>query len=1452
MRLPQPLDTANLAKEWPRWKQAFAIYLRANNKIGESEANKIATFLWLVGPRGVEIYNTLYPNDGSVEDMFGQDEEGAAAAGGAAAEDADDEDAAAGGGDDGAGNRNAARTLAEVILAFDNYCLPRRNVAMEAFKFNLVTQTEKQSFGDFETELRTQVQYCDFKCSGCQMSYSDRMIRDRIIIGVQNKKLQLKLLDGKDDPLAKVIETCKIFEAASENRQLLDRKAGPLEVKAVEQKQPETVTQEVVDSITRRTCYNCGKLYHRNHRQMCAASKAVCHTCGEVGHFKVCCHKKEDGNRNRVNQATPCGGRGHRVNQATPSGGIENRVNQATPSGGWKKSVQSLNWTDAGKINQVDNACSVKYDFRTGSYRISSNLQDTDQIQRWKKIYHINSLPVEFKLDTGSDVNCVPLSIFKKVGGPIRTFDDGPVFDYSCNRINIHGKALLSCLDPSTNIPQSAQFLVVDDGFEPLLGLQTCSEFGLIKRLCSVMKVVDIPNNKNEFVDHFHDLFEGLGEFPGMNSIILKPNSIPTLHYKKRIPLALHDRVKDELNRMVEQNVISSVDYPTDWVSNMQVVEKPNGRLRICLDPKPLNKCIKREHYLIPTQEDLFSRLSGKHVFTVLDLSSGFWQMKLDEKSSNLTTFMTPFGRFRWNRVPFGLNSAPEMFQRRMVKIFGDIPGVEIYFDDLAIAGVDAEDHDFILSQVVERALENNVKFNADKLQYRQNRVKFMGHTIGEGEICPLDKDVRAVTQMPKPNNVSDVSRLLGLLKYLAKFIPNLSKRTSHLRNLTHNGVKWEWTNDHDGEFRDLCESLGKAPVLAIFDPEKPCKVQTDSSKDGLGCVLLQENGPVAFASRTLTQSEQKWAQIEKELLAVVFACSRFHNFLYGREFVVESDHKPLESLIKRDIDDVTPRLQRMFLALLKYPGLSLVYLPGKDMLVADCLSRAALKTTDESDSQLEGVVHSLTKRACMSEENYDRYVETLNRDERYMRIVRYIQCGWPSYHALDDLSQLFYKYRHELHYENGLLFKNHRLVIPNELQKLICKWLHAPHLGIEKTLARARMQFFWPCMTNDLKEVVESCITCEKFKRSNQKEPLLQDSLPDYPFQKVSTDIFEYGGHDWLVLIDAFSGFICCEQLQDKTMTSVCKLFDKFFNCFGYPTEIRSDNVPFNSLECDRYANRNNISLQFSSPRYPQSNGLAEKGVAIAKNILKRCYEADDLEQYQYRILEYNTTPIASMQMSPSQLFFGRQVKTRMPIDESLLTGQEVDNPSIRVRLEQKRETQKRYYDRNAKPLPPLAEGQKVMFRKNSKDWRYGVVVRKVNSRSYVVKDGFGNHFRRNRRFLLPTLNSEVNPGELLLEDNIPPNSVDSQSKRVVSPPIENVSPVPGSNHRPFQNDDTAGFDNNTNEPNVLRFSDSESDTDSFHSFSSQSSDPPSNSPPVTRSGRVVVPPNRYGQWQY
>lgn len=240
------------------------------------------------------------------------------------------------------------------------------------------------------------------------------------------------------------------------------------------------------------------------------------------------------------------------------------------------------------------------------------------------------------------------------------------------------------------------------------------------------------------------------------------------------------------------------------------------------------------------------------------------------------------------------------------------------------------------------------------------------------------------------------------------------------------------------------------------------------------------------------------------------------------------------------------------------------------------------------------------------------------------------------------------------------------KLVIPTRLQTVICKWLHSAHLGIEKTLAKARMHYFWHGITSDIKELVQNCLICEKFKRNNQKETLVQDKTPEYPWQRIAIDIFEYAGSDNIAIIDAYSCYLWSERLRNKTSGHMNEVLNYFFYRLGYPTEIRSGNSPFGSREFEKFANETNILFKFSSPRYPQSNGHAEKGVAIAKNILIRCYEGDSVDEFAYRILEYNSTPVASMKATPAQLFFGRQIKTKLPITDGLLRHAEVEHSVI------------------------------------------------------------------------------------------------------------------------------------------------------------------------------------------
>lgn len=294
----------------------------------------------------------------------------------------------------------------------------------------------------------------------------------------------------------------------------------------------------------------------------------------------------------------------------------------------------------------------------------------------------------------------------------------------------------------------------------------------------------------------------------------------------------------------------------------------------------------------------------------------------------------------------------------------------------------------------------------------------------------------------------------------------------------------------------------------------------------------------------------------------------------------------------------------------------------------------------------------------------------------------------------------------------------------------------------------------------------------------------------------------------------------------------------------------MKSDNVPFSSAEFDRFATEFNIQFKFSSPRYPQSNGLAEKAVGIAKNILKRCYEANEVDQFQYRILEYNTTPVASIGLTPSELFFGRLVKTKLPVSGSLLVRNNIVESKIKKTIEKKKERQKYYYDRSAKSLPVLNEGDLVIFKKNSKEWNYGKIIGNVNGSSYIIRDGLDNFFRRNRRFIAKTMNSDFNASELLFEENIKRDCNDPNKFKEIR-----IVPPAGGNNAAHENNCEA------NEPELPVEIDlnGSASTDEYETAGSDGSgtdseneismhEPVLMDPYRTRSGRTIRAPQRYG----
>ena len=269
--------------------------------------------------------------------------------------------------------------------------------------------------------------------------------------------------------------------------------------------------------------------------------------------------------------------------------------------------------------------------------------------------------------------------------------------------------------------------------------------------------------------------------------------------------------------------------------------------------------------------------------------------MKLDEESSKLCTFNTPFGRHLFLHVPFGIASASEIFQRVMSQMVEDIDGSEAIMDDIVVWGKDQTEHGMRLTQVMDKAKARGLKFNKGKCKFRQNQISYVGHVLsGEGLKAHPEK-IRAVQDMKQPQSQRELMTFLGFIQYLKKFMPNMADISAPLRKLTEKDVEWKWTETEENSFNKLKKLATEAPVLRFYDPTLFLTLSVDSSSTGLGCVIMQEGQPIAYASRALTKTQHNYPQIEKETLAVVFGCEKFHQFVYGRNVEVETDHRPLQ-----------------------------------------------------------------------------------------------------------------------------------------------------------------------------------------------------------------------------------------------------------------------------------------------------------------------------------------------------------------------------------------------------------------------------------------------------------------------------------------------------------------------------------------------------------------------------
>ena len=590
---------------------------------------------------------------------------------------------------------------------------------------------------------------------------------------------------------------------------------------------------------------------------------------------------------------------------------------------------------------------------------------------------------------------------------------------------------------------------------------------------------------------------------------------------------------------------------------------------------------------------------------------------------------------------------------------------------------------------------------------------------------------------MPQPTCKQDLQRFLGMTTYLSKFLPQYSAESAPLRKLLEKDVEWVWDDPQSESFEKLKKMVSDAPVLKKYDVNKPVKIATDASGLGIGSVLLQDNQPVAYTSKSLTDTQQRYVSIEREMLAIVHACTKFHQYIYGKPVTVITDHKPLEAIFKKPLRQCPARLQNMRLILQKY-DLKVVYSPGKseEMIIPDTLSRAHIEDTfTDYDEQLQ---------VCMvlsaSKEKVNEIVINTECDPTLRKLMSTVRNGWPDTQTqVDKDIRVYWSFRDELSVYNGIIFKGEQMIIPSSMRDDMLSQIHRSHLGITLCQNRAKDVIYWPGMLKDIENIVKKCQTCNELQYNNQKEPLIPEEVPEKPWQKVGTDLFELDGEHYIVIVDYYSGFFEISTLSDQTSETTIKHMKSQFARHGIPEIVVSDNGPqYTSHDFEKFKLTYGFSHITSSPKHPKSNGMAENSVKIAKRLLKKA-KLDGQDPY-LALLDYRNTPRDNKLGSPAQRLFGRRTRTTMPIKDSLLVPKQI--PNVKSELEKKRGVQKSYHDKSAKKLPVLHPGDTVRYKSQpSSTWKQGLISHKhPNPRSYVIKTADGKTLRRNRVLIRKT----------------------------------------------------------------------------------------------------------------
>ena len=597
----------------------------------------------------------------------------------------------------------------------------------------------------------------------------------------------------------------------------------------------------------------------------------------------------------------------------------------------------------------------------------------------------------------------------------------------------------------------------------------------------------------------------------------------------------------------------------------------------------------------------------------------------------------------------------------------------------------------------------------------------------------PSPNKVQAIANMPQPINKKELQSFIGMVNYLEKFTPRLSELAECLRDLIRVNVPFQWGPEHTKAFTSIKQEIIQAPVVKYYDPKKPTVLQTDASAKGLGACLLPCEHPVYFGSKALTDSQKGYVAIELEALAVSWAMEKFHHFLYATKFILETDQKPLETILTKSLNAATPQLQRLLIKTFAY-DFTVKYIPGENNQLADCLSRLGCLQDKIKLPRLK--VHQLTTRLSATSDKLQQIRQATQEDDTMALLKHTITHGWPQMiQELPKELQEYWTFREEMTVEDGLILKATRIVIPPHMRESILHQLHEGHLGFTKCYNCAKQTVYWPNLRKELEDLVLNCQLCLKHstaKRNPKPTPSFGQEIPVVPWTKLASDIFHFQNDSYLLIVDFTSRFPIVCKLKSMTAKHVASHFSQVFGEYGWPDTLLTDNGPcYASHEFKQLMADMSVNHITSSSHYPQSNGLAEKYVQIVKNLFTKAHEEGT--DYQKGLMIYQNTPLDDSLLSPMQILQGRAARSDLPMSYAakvkygLTSGRSLPPPERKQDKNERAPSHDYHLNQDVMYLDPI-----------TRKWFPAKIVRLMDAkRSYLNKTPEGVEYRKTQQHL-------------------------------------------------------------------------------------------------------------------